>query len=261
MMRSSLKSAPGWMDKKKAEATFSKRKRKTSLQANQDRAEQIAAKEYYDGRYKHAWKKATLELYENNNSGNRGKHGYGARAIAEKYNATLTEEGDRKIRKSALNQYATKDFAGKSPPKRGRRETVPSTLTSALGRHAVMMQTAGTEGEASSAKLKEVTTALVSGTEWEGKFSVDYAVRKAVEKNPTIIQPVAAKNNEDARVEWLTFGNINEWTNHLKKYLCDDVGFMKNEPGLISKCTCLLLIVIYLIIITHHNVYHRWRGI
>lgn len=67
-----------------------------------------------------------------------------------------------------------------------------------------------------SASLKSAPD-LVSGTPWEGKFNVNDAVRKAVEKNPTIVQPNPAKNNEDARVEWLTYGSINEWTNHLKE--------------------------------------------
>ena len=158
--------------------------------------------------------------------------------MAEKYNSIfLNEPGDNQITKTTLLKYATEESAGKSPAKNGRPPILPSPLKRGVATHAVMMQVSGTEGEASSARLKEVTTALVSGTKWEGKFSVDYAVRKTVEDNAAQLEPFSAKNNEDARVEWLTYGNINEWTDHLKEYLCHKVGFMKDEPGFICKCT------------------------
>ncbi len=238
IMRTSLDSAARWIDRKSTEAALIKRPRRTSKQANQDRFEEKAVKKHHDDRYKDALKKASTELHNNNNSENKGKQGYGARAVAEKYNAIfLNEDGDKQISKSTLINYATNELAGKSPAKMGRPSVVPSPLKRGLVTHAVMMQVSGTEGEASTARLKEVATAAVSGTQWEGRFDIDYAVRKAVEDYPAELQPVSAKNNEDARVEWLTYGNINEWTDHLKDYLCNKVGFAKDEPGLICKCT------------------------
>ena len=92
---------------------------------------------------------------------NKGKPGYGARAVAEKYNSIfLNEPGDNQITNTLL-KYATEESAGKSPAKNGRPPILPSPLKRGVATHAVMMQVSGTEGEASSARLKEVTTALV----------------------------------------------------------------------------------------------------
>lgn len=48
--------------------------------------------------------------------------------------------------------------------------------------------------------------------------------------------PHSAKNNEDRRVDWLSYGNILAWTARAKEFLIS-IGMAKDEPaGIIRKC-------------------------
>ena len=50
--------------------------------------------------------------------------------------------------------------------------------------------------------------------------------------------PAKAITNEDLRVEWLTAGNLNGWTDLVKKELID-IGVVFDKPGPVSKCCYL----------------------
>jgi len=96
-----------------------------------------------------------------------------------------------------------------------------------------MLQTSG-EGEASGAGMKCLTEGLVAGTKWENEFSTDYVWRKTRRDHPEILIPVYAKNNEDRRVEWLSYKNIIDWTARAKQFLIS-IGMAKDEPGMIRE--------------------------
>ena len=96
-----------------------------------------------------------------------------------------------------------------------------------------MLQVSG-EGEASSSKIKTLTSGLVVGTEWENKFNIDYCWCRTRAKNLAILNPVKAKNNEDHHVEWLTYKNIMDWTDHAKDFLVS-IKMAKDEPAVIRE--------------------------
>ncbi len=104
-----------------------------------------------------------------------------------------------------------------------------------------MMQVSG-EGEANSKKLINVATALIVGTEHEGKMDPAYMYHKARQAHPEIMNPTSKKDNEDHRVDWLTYKNINDWTDEAKRMLIE-MGMVKDEPGLISKFFTILIIL------------------
>jgi hypothetical protein len=122
---------------------------------------------------------------------------------------------------------------GMSPHKRGHPSIIPDLLHTALATHSSMLQVSG-EGEASSSKMKTLTAGLVVGTEWENKFNIDYCWHRTCAKNPAILNPVKAKNNEDLRVEWLTYKNIMDWTDCAKDFLVS-IKMAKDEPGVIRE--------------------------
>ena len=76
--------------------------------------------------------------------------------------------------------------------------------------------------------------ALMMGTEWEQKICPDYLWRKVREDHPAILNPVKQKHNEDRRVDWLTYKNVNDWIDRAKAYLVE-LGMVKSEPGWISE--------------------------
>jgi hypothetical protein len=242
-----LESIPAWMDKKKTSSTMSKRKKRTTLEMNRDNFDKGAIDTYYHNRYKKAWKAATTEYHTNIKGGkDKARHGFGSEAIAKRYNEDqLSSPNDRKIKPYTLRKAVAEGFFGVSPKKRGRRSKIPEGFGKALATHATMMQLS-CEAEASGARMCSTIIALTAGTKWDGHFNPEYAWRKCRTENPAILNPVQAKNHEDRRVDWLTFNNINEWSDGAKKY-CIDLGMLSPEPGHICEWPC------------NHYHYHFYR--
>ena len=226
-----LSSGPSWLDPKKTIAAMTCRKKRTSAEVCRDNFHTNAAKSYYGERYAKAYKAATTELSRHHHSNKtRGKPGCGAYSIASKYNESmLTSPSDRKLKPTAIRDAVLENRAGLSPPKRGRREKIPSELCAGIAKQSAMMQVAG-EGEASSVKMKALTEGLVANNKWEGVFSTEYCWRKARKNHPEIMNPVKAKVNEDRRVEWLSYKNVMDWTARAKEFLIT-IGMAKDEPG------------------------------
>ena len=96
-----------------------------------------------------------------------------------------------------------------------------------------MMQAAG-EDEATSAKLGHTLTAMTSGTKHDGTFNKTYALRRARRDHPEVFNPVMAKNDDDRQVEWLTYKNLNDWTDVVKKSSSNSVLSWTNPDLLVS---------------------------
>ena len=99
--------------------------------------------------------------------------------------------------------------------------------------HATMLQVAG-DGEANREKMVTATKALTVGTDWEKNSKPDVVWRKVCTDHPALINPSKAVSNEDRRVDWLTFNNINAWIEAAKEFLIS-IGMVKDEPGEICK--------------------------
>ena len=56
--------------------------------------------------------------------------------------------------------------------------------------------------------------------------------------HPTLINPSRAINNEDRRVDWLTYRNIIEWNKRAKEFLVE-IKMGKDEQRFIRTCSCL----------------------
>ena len=59
--------------------------------------------------------------------------------------------------------------------------------------------------------------ALAHGTKWDGEFNPEYDWKRVRFEKPAILNPTQAKIHKDCRVDWLTFNNINLWTDSAKK--------------------------------------------
>jgi len=80
-----------------------------------------------------------------------------------------------------------------------------------------MMQASG-GGEASSLKIRAILSAITLGTQFENKFTTDYLWRKTRLDHPCLIFPAKAIDNEDRRVDWLTYQNITDWNIAAKNF-------------------------------------------
>lgn len=96
-----------------------------------------------------------------------------------------------------------------------------------------MMQSSG-EGEASAIKMRSVASAMTLGTAYEKIIRIEYLWKRTRMEHPRMIMPAKAINNEDRRVDWLTYKNIKEWNQRAKQFLLG-CGMCTPEQGLIRK--------------------------
>ncbi len=106
-----------------------------------------------------------------------------------------------------------------------------------------MMQVSASGEQASGNNMKVTIKALTDGSDWEGKFTADYAWRQVQLKHPCIFAWVKAKGHKDMRAEWVTAQNINNWFDGGKEFLIRH-DLVKNEPGYICKYLCQLIFVV-----------------
>ena len=229
-----IDSMPGWVNKPLVRNAARSKKRRTGKSANEKNFNDKAKKTMRDARYSRAFKLATKEAQDFKMKGESGKRGKGLRSIANRYNLShLDQPDDRKLRPTNIFMALENGHVGVSPPKQGRPRKIPNAVTNQLAMQAAMMQASG-QGEATTSKLTKALTAATTGTKHEGTFNSKYVVERARRDHPHIFQPKQAITNDDRRVEWLTFKNINDWTNAAKKELID-LGVVIDKPGFISK--------------------------
>ena len=178
--------------------------------------------------------KAATEEYAAGHDGTSTKRGIGLRAIADRYNREmLWAPGDKQLTKSAIHVAFVRGQCGVSPLKKGPPVKVTPEITGQLAMHAAMMQASG-QGEANCRNMRNTIIAMTVGTEHEAKLKTQYVFRKARATHPEVFTPVLAKNDDDRRIDWMTYKNINDWTDMVKKELLR-IGMVVDKPGLISK--------------------------
>ena len=206
---SAITNLPGWMNKEATATTMFGRKKRSRKDKSKDDFAFKIDKEYRERKFKSVWKMATTQLQENNCGPNKGKKGYGARAVAQQYNHLLVSPGDRTIKHVSLTTQVAMGEFGVSPKKMGRPPKIPDALKKAAALQTVLLQVNG-ESEASKSKLMATSHALVMKTKWEGTFSHEYLFNAARAKYPEIMNPVTAKSHKDRRVDWLSYKNIKD---------------------------------------------------
>ncbi len=163
------------------------------------------------------------------------QYGTGLWATVNRINKEmLNSPNDKKLAKSTIYDAAAWGDLGVSPLKNGQQGVIPPKLTHGLACHSVMMQASG-EGEASSLKMRAILSAITLGTKFEHTFSTNYLWRKTRLDHPRLIVPAKAIDNQDRRVDWLTYQNINKWNARAKKILVS-IGMGTEDQGLIRKC-------------------------
>ena len=245
-VESGLKDLPPWIDPESCSKMLTSRKQKSLTEVHSYRLTEQVSDLHHAGRYKNAFKACTRLLKpavaEDRSRGVTSMKGPVSvrKAVDRLNNEMLSSPNDRKLTKSAIQNAVARGSFGVSPLKNGRPRIVPPELTHGLACHAVMMQASG-EGEASSLKMRALAGALTMGTRHENKFSTDYLWQRTRNNHPRMIMPAKAINNEDRRVDWLTYKNIKDWNQKAKEFLIS-IGMGTPEQGLIRKSfVCLLL--------------------
>ena len=120
-----------------------------------------------------------------------------------------------------------------SPLKNESCVKVTPEITSQLAMQAAIMQAAG-QGEANYRNMSKIILAMTAGTEHEETLDTKYVFFKARATHPKVFTPVLTKNDDNRQIDWMTYKNINDWTDMVKKELLR-IGMVVDKPGLISK--------------------------
>ncbi len=232
MIDAALDRLPEWCDRDGTRKSMTRRQRKNLTQAHLSRLTCQVEKHYYSARYSAGYKAATLAMQSTAGS---KQYGTGLRATGNHINKEMVNSpNDKKLAKSTIYDAVARGDFGVSSLKNGRQEVIPPELTHGLACHSIMMQASG-EGEASSLKMRAISSAITLGTEFENTFSTDYLWKKTRLDHPRLIMPAKANDNKDRRVDWLTYQNINEWNTRAKSFLIT-IGMGTENQGLIRKC-------------------------
>lgn len=187
-----------------------KKTRRSSKQVSIALLADKRSKADYDRRYKAAFKDAT-------NLVAAGK------ASAESVQSTCSRLNNayglngKKLTRSTVYQ-ATKDgLAGTSPKKKGPRSKIPNKLLEVVATHAEVCQVG--DGELKGLDIKRLIGASIVGTPHETAFQVESVWRKVRSEYPDALQAANKISVEDARAQWTTHDNLNQWFDDVKKDL------------------------------------------
>jgi hypothetical protein len=208
-----------------------KKTRRSSKQVSIALLADKRSKADYDRRYKAAFKDAT-------NLVAAGK------ASAESVQSTCSRLNNayglngKKLTRSTVYQ-ATKDgLAGTSPKKKGPRSKIPDKLLEVVATHAEVCQVG--DGELKGLDIKRLIGASIVGTPHETAFQVESVWRKVRSEYPDALQAANKISVEDARAQWTTHDNLNQWFDDVKKDLVatglvDDKAVLDENGNVVSE--------------------------
>ena len=133
-----------WLDLDETLAAMTLCHRRTPTQVCRANFDCNAQIKYYRGQYTRAFKEAMIELSNNQaNEEMRGKHEYGAHAIAERVNTSmLSSPNNHKLSAKSLQQAIESKQASQLPSKLGRPKRIAFQLVATLAKQLAMMQVA-----------------------------------------------------------------------------------------------------------------------
>lgn len=149
------------------------KRRKSSKQASEARAEAKIRSELYNQRFKNAFKEGTDLLSQRITRSNQDTAAPSSLSVDklvadlnQKYNLV---EGNKKLSKTTLYRAVRHGKVGESPMKRGPAPKIPDVLLEVTSLHAEVSQV-GEGGELRGREIKQILGAAVIGTKYEDTF-------------------------------------------------------------------------------------------
>jgi hypothetical protein len=220
-----------------------KKSRKSPRQASLARLETKRVKTEYDGRYKAAFKNATNFVAARNTLTGGGISSHRSvepiEDVCKRLNQKFGLDG-KKLNRSTVYRGVKDGFAGKSPQKRGPAPKIPNELLEVIALHAEVCQMG--EGELKGRDFKRLIGAAKLGTPYEKRFGVEAVWRKVRAQYPHALQAASRMTVEDARAQWTTHDNLDQWFDDAKADLLstglvDDIRVVDENGALLSEVT------------------------
>ena len=188
--------------------------RKSPRQASTARLKTKIVKTEYDMRYKAAFKEIT-NLVAAAVAGTIPSEP--VKCICDRLNekfGLVSGPGKKQLTRSTIYQAAKDGLAGQSPKKRGPAPIIPDTLLKVLATHAEVCQVG--DGELRGKDMQRLIGASKLGTEYEHQFRDDSVWKKVRAEYPLALQAATKMTVEDARAQWTTHDNLNQWFDDVK---------------------------------------------
>ncbi|KAI2494414.1 hypothetical protein MHU86_20097 [Fragilaria crotonensis] len=160
----------------------------------------------YEGRYKEAFKDATNRVAAGNKN---------VQSMCDRLNREFNLNGRKRLARSTVYQAAKLGLAGKSPKKKGPEPKIPNKFLAAVATHAEVCQVG--DGELRGRDLKRLIGASIAGTQYQTSFQVESVWRKVRQEFPDALQAANKIPIEDARAQWTTYDNLNQWFDDVKQ--------------------------------------------
>ena len=110
---------------------------------------------------------------------------------------------------------STGSHCERSPAKKGPPPKIPDILLEIVATHAQVSQCS--DGEMRGREIKRLMGAAVQGTVFDSAFKIESAFRKLFREFPAQSQPANKMSVDDARAQWTTFANLQQWFVDAKK--------------------------------------------
>ena len=122
--------------------------------------------------------------------------------------------------------------------KKGPQSKIPNKFLEMVATHAEICQVG--DGELRGKYLRRLIGASIVGTPHANEYKVESVLRKARTEFPEALQAATKIAVEDARAQWTTYDNLNQWFDDVKKDLLatglvEDEQVLDKEGGLVSE--------------------------
>ncbi len=150
----------------------------------------------------------------------RDKHHKTADEIIRRLNAehSLTHT-NKKLAKSTVYRAVAKGNAGQSRMKKGPSSRIPQVIMEEVAAHAEVSQIG--EGELRGQEIKKLIGAAVLGTEFDDHFKTELGWKKVRTEFPEQLQAANKMCTDNARVQWTTQNNLEQWFDNAKRDLIE----------------------------------------
>jgi hypothetical protein len=99
--------------------------------------------------------------------------------------------------------------------KKGPLTKIPDVLLEVVATHAQVSQCG--DGEMRGREIKRLIGAATIGSQYHGTFTIESAWRKLQREFSAELQPAKKMSMDDARAQWTTYSNLQQWFNDAKK--------------------------------------------
>jgi hypothetical protein len=191
-----------------------KKSRRSPRQACEARLDAKLERDNLNLRYKLAFKQATALMAN-------PLHNESVNSIIERLNLKHSLIGAKKcLTRSTLYRAVSKGNNGaQSPAKKGPEAKIPEVLVEVIATHAQVSQCS--EGEMRGREIKRLIGAAILGTSYDDEFTIESVWRKVRREFPEHLQAANKMSVDDARAQWTTFDNLQQWFNDAKKDLIE----------------------------------------